>query len=241
VLAEIPEVCGSEGEAQARRLDSGNSEDALSVQVGRQSSTVFEFRIVLNGPEPPIWRQIQVPGSYTFWDLHVAFQDAMGWQDYHLHSFDVCVRGTQERMTIGIPDEEFPAESPTVPGWEAPIADYFTEPGISAEYLYDFGDSWEHTVTLEKVFPREKGKRYPRCVGGARRCPPEDCGGVWGYQELLEAIRDPAHEEHESMLQWVGGGFDPEAFDASKVRFDNPDKRWRIAFGGRKGSKRPEL
>lgn len=162
----------------------------------------------------------------------------MGWQDYHLHSFDVCVPGTQERMTIGIPDEDFPTEAPTTPGWEVPISDYFTEVGIGAEYLYDFGDSWEHTVTLEKLRPREKGKPYPRCVGGARRCPPEDCGGGWGYQELLEAIRDPAHEEHESMLQWVGSGFDPEAFDASKVRFDDPGKRWSIVFGGRKGSSR---
>ena len=90
-------------------------------------------------------------------------------------------------------------------------------------YVYDFGDYWRHRIVVEKVFTATRGGRDPACVGGRRACPPEDCGGTWGYAEFLEAIRDPDHEEHESMLEWVGGHFDPEAFDPSDVdRLVNP-------------------
>ncbi|MFQ5898082.1 MAG: plasmid pRiA4b ORF-3 family protein [Candidatus Methylomirabilia bacterium] len=201
----------------------------------RKYGSVYEFTVVLGEIEPDIWRRIQVPESYSFWDLHVAIQDAMGWQDYHLHSFDVAVPRTGEQVRIGIPDEDFADEMPTLPGWDVSIADFFVEAGTRAPYLYDFGDSWEHTVTLERVLPRQERKRYPRCIAGERHCPPEDCGGVWGYEEFLQAIRDPEHEEHESMLEWVGGSFDPEAFDPRKVRFDSPRERWKIAFGRRRG------
>ena len=87
------------------------------------------------------------------------------------------------------------------------------EQGSSFIYVYDFGDYWRHKIVVEKVFTAAPGGRYPACVGGRRACPPEDCGGTWGYTEFLEAIGDPDHEEHESMLEWVGGRFDPEAFD----------------------------
>ena len=84
-------------------------------------------------------------------------------------------------------------------------------------YEYDFGDSWEHELLVEKILPLEEGKRYPVCLTGKRACPPEDCGGIWGYASLLEAIRDPEHPEHEEMVDWVGGEFDPEAFDLDEV------------------------
>jgi pRiA4b ORF-3-like protein len=87
-------------------------------------------------------------------------------------------------------------------------------------YEYDFGDSWEHELLVEKILPRDEGKRYPVCLTGKRACPPEDCGGVWGYASFLEALHDPEHPEHEEMLEWIGGEFDPEAFDLDEVNVE---------------------
>lgn len=97
----------------------------------------------------------------------------------------------------------------------------------SAYYVYDFGDSWEHEIRLEKILPREK-RKYPACIAGKRACPPEDCGGIWGYEEFLEIIKDPEHEEYEDMLDWVGGEFDPEHFDIEDVQFDDPVQRRKM-------------
>ncbi len=200
--------------------------------LGSETARVFQFRIVLREVEPPVWRTIQVPETYSFWDLHVAIADAMGWRDYHLHLFHVPRPGTDKPLQIGIPDEDaFEGDEPIRPGWEVPIASHFTRPGVTVRYDYDFGDGWEHDITLEAIAPRQEDQKYPICIGGARACPPEDCGGAGGYDNLLEAIRDPDHEEHDSMLEWLGGRFDPEKFDASTVKFDNPRQRWKIAFG----------
>jgi hypothetical protein len=84
-------------------------------------------------------------------------------------------------------------------------------------YEYDFGDEWMHQVIVEERFPPEEGVRYPRCVGGERACPPEDCGGPWGYADFAEAARNPDHERHADILEWVGDEFDPEAFDIEAV------------------------
>ena len=110
-------------------------------------------------------------------------------------------------VRIAIPDAEFPDEErPTLPGWEALISDYFTPDNAAATYSYDFGDGWMHAVTLREILDRDPRMAYPRCTGGGRACPPEDCGGPWGYPDFLQAISDPDHEEHESMLEWTGGG-----------------------------------
>jgi pRiA4b ORF-3-like protein len=190
---------------------------------------IYQFKITLKGIKPDIWRRIQVPESYSFWDLHVAVQDAMGWQDYHLHDFTVRNPRTRKKERIGIPDEDFDLEF--LPGWELNIADYFSLKNSTATYVYDYGDDWVHFVKLEKILPRVKSKKYPRCVGGERACPPEDCGGIHGYEEFLQAIMDPGHEQHENLLTWAGGNFEPEVFDPYKVRFDDPGKRWKHAFG----------
>ncbi len=192
---------------------------------------VYQFKLVLVGVEPPIWRRIQVPEAYSFWDLHVALQDAMGWLDYHLHVFRVAGPGAGEVEQIGIPDDDpFEVDKPTLPGWEIPITRYFTRPGTVAQYEYDFGDGWEHELTLEAILPRQADQKYPLCVDGARACPPEDCGGVYGYENLLTVIQDPTHEEYESTLEWLGGRFDPDRFDPKRVKFDDPARRYRIAF-----------
>ena len=161
----------------------------------------------------------------------MAIQDAMGWLDYHLHLFRIIDPESGELDEIGIPDDEpIDGELECFPGWELPIAHYFLKPGDHGDYEYDFGDGWEHEVVFEGIFPREARTRYPKCVDGARACPPEDCGGVHGFLELLKIIRTPSHKEHKSMMTWLGGKYDPEAFHPKNVRFDNPKKRWRIAF-----------
>ncbi len=195
------------------------------------TAQVYQFKLALIGVEPTVWRRIQVPETYSFWDLHVALQDAMGWLDYHLHVFRVARPGAVEVEHIGIPDDDpFEGEKPILPGWEIPISRYFARAGTSAHYEYDFGDGWEHELTLEAVLPQQAGQKYPLCVDGARACPPEDCGGVYGYENLLTVIQDPTHEEYESTLEWLGGRFDPDRFDPKRVKFDDPARRYRLAF-----------
>lgn len=195
------------------------------------SNTAHRFHIQLEGIDPPVWRRIRVPSSYSFWDLHVAIQDAMGWLDYHLHLFQIRNPETGELESIGIPDDEpFPDELPCLAGWDVHIASCFDKEGDAASYQYDFGDDWRHTVTLEGIDTIRKGELGLSCLGGDRRCPPEDCGGIHGYAEMLEVIADVTHPDHEGMLEWLGGAYDPKAFSASDVEFDNPTVRWRQAF-----------
>jgi hypothetical protein len=198
----------------------------------KKYNQVYQFKITLKGTKPPIWRRILVPETYTFWDLHVAIQDAMGWDDYHLHEFTLLSPKTGRKVKIGIPsDEDVDYGWEVLAEWNQKIAHYFSSENSKADYVYDFGDGWEHSIKLEKILPRETGVAYPRCIGGKRACPPEDCGGIGGYTEFLEAIGDPANELHEDMLDWVGGSFDPDDFDPNDVEFEDPDSRFKLAFG----------
>lgn len=187
---------------------------------------ILQFRVQLDRVRPSIWRRIEVPASFTFWDLHVAIQDAMGWHDSHLHQFEVEGRGGAPRR-IGIPQRLFGIPGETEAGWEVPVASVVSPRRPVFSYWYDFGDDWFHTVRLEKIVPPEPGVRYPRCTAGARACPPEDCGGPFGFLELLETLRDRAHPEREELLEWLGGPFDPAAFDPARVGFRDPRARLR--------------
>lgn len=192
---------------------------------------VFQFKVTLNEIKPSIWRRILVPETYTFWNLHVAIQDSMGWLDYHLHEFEIVNPSTGEKEHIGIPPEDYFEDDPEVfPGWKKNIRAYFTPDNAQAAYRYDFGDNWQHEVVLEKIEPRAAGVSYPVCTGGERSGPPEDCGGTHGYAEFLEIIMDPSHERYGEMTAWAGAGFDPERFDPGKVRFDDPAKRLKRAM-----------
>lgn len=204
---------------------------------------VFQFRVTLNEVRPPVWRRIQVPHTYTFWDLHVAIQDAMGWTDSHLHEFQMRLGAGERELRIGLPDDDDDRiyDYQVLPGWEVPIARLFTLVSRSAAYIYDFGDYWRHSIKLERILPRDSGISYPACIGGKRACPPEDCGGSWGYETFLEAISDPAHERHYEMLEWVGGEFDPAAFVPEEVDFDDPDERWELAFGEGSALEQPDF
>jgi hypothetical protein len=189
---------------------------------------LLQLRITLEGVRPPVWRRLLLPSDCTFWELHVAIQDSMGWLDRHLHEFLLPAAGG-EVVRIGIPDDESPGE--VLPGWLVAVGERLIESGQHLSYLYDFGDDWSHDVVLEDIVPRPEGESFPRCVDGQRACPPEDCGGPPGYAELLAVLADPDHEERETYLDWLGGDFDSEAFDPSEVEFDDPAERFQRAFG----------
>lgn len=198
--------------------------------MAKKIERVYQFKITLKGIKPPIWRRIQVPETYSFWDLHVAIQDSFGWLDYHLHNFEIINPRTGELEEIGIPDEDGWGSVEILAGWKRKISRYFSENSKKANYTYDFGDDWNHDVRLEKILPRDPDSKYPVCTGGKRACPPEDCGGPWGYEDFLEIIMDPGHEEHDEMLEWAGGHFDPEEFDMTEIQFDDPEERLKYAL-----------
>jgi hypothetical protein len=199
---------------------------------GPYKNRVLQFKIELPEILPSIWRRILVPSEYNFWDLHVAIQDSLGWHDSHLHHFVIKGKGKREEARIGIPDfdrvsDEIPA---VIPGWEIPVLTYFNDLGVEAKYLYDYGDSWWHTVQLEAYVLRDKEAQYPVSLGGERACPPEDCGGVQRYYRMLKTLADPKSDDYEDMKKWVGEKWKQDAFDKDKIEFWDPYKRWKTAF-----------
>jgi hypothetical protein len=152
-----------------------------------------------------------VPAALTFEALHEVIQAAMGWQNYHLYDFEV---GTSR---LGVPDPEF-GDDRSEDARRVRLRDAGLAEGRTLLYRYDFGDGWEHDLIVEQVLeaPREAPVRA-RCLEGARACPPEDCGGPYGYAELLEVLADPDHPDHKELGDWAGADFDPERFDAAMV------------------------
>jgi Plasmid pRiA4b ORF-3-like protein len=170
---------------------------------------IYQINVTLEDSEPPIWRRIQIASNISLRKLHKILQAAMGWETRHLHEFIVG------REHFGEPDPEYEFEMQddrkTRLDQAAPRhRDRFV-------YVYDFGDGWRHELTVEKIELHKSDTVYPILVEGARACPPEDCGGIGGYTNFLEAIRDPDRPEHEESLAWIGGNFDPEAFDADEI------------------------
>ena len=195
--------------------------------------TVHQFKLTLDGIRPPIWRRIELPSDASFWDLHCAINDAMGWEDMHLHEFRLG--RLRDGVRIGIPMDDGSGwfDDTGLAGWKVPIATHFAAPGTRCVYLYDFGDDWSHQVRLEAILPREAGVPYPRCVAGARACPPEDCGGAYGYAQICAALAHPDQrdEEAEELLEWLGDDYDPEAFDAGQVKFHSAALRLKALRG----------
>ena len=172
--------------------------------------TIYQLKVTLEDIRPPIWRRLLIPPSATLADLHDAIQTCMGWEDYHLHQFIV---GDEY---YGLADPEFESADMR-DGSSVSLGDIVPGHGFRFHYEYDFGDSWLHEILVEEVQPVDPEVIYPVCIAGRRACPPEDVGGVGGYELFLEAIRNPRHPEHEEMLDWVGGSFDPEAFDLAEA------------------------
>ena len=170
---------------------------------------IFQLKIQLRQVRPPVWRRVLVPGEITLAELHDVIQTAMGWSDSHLHEFEVD--GTR----YGVPDPDWGFDEVADESRVKLIR--VTQQGAQLRYAYDFGDGWEHDVSVEKVLGRQPGSRYPCCVAGRRACPPEDVGGPWGYQDFLAAVSNPGHAEHGQSVEWVGGSFDPAEFHLEDV------------------------
>ena len=178
-----------------------------------KEAKIYQLKITLKYIRPPIWRRIQVRRDITLAALHQVLQITMGWYDSHLHQFRAG------KTYYGAPDIDEFSELNLKDDSKAQLGRVLTKPKQKLIYEYDFGDGWEHEILLEKVSTPDPAVQYPRCLGGARACPPEDCGGVGGYANFVAAIRDPDHEEHDEYLDWIGGEFDPEKFN--REEFDN--------------------
>jgi hypothetical protein len=170
---------------------------------------LFQLKVTLRDSHPPIWRRVQVPKELTLERLHDVLQIVMGWTDSHLHQFKLGDR------YYGTPDPDAPFE--VISEKRVRLDKVLPGPKARMVYEYDFGDSWQHDVVLEKEVPATPGQLYPLVLAGERECPPEDVGGIGGFYHFLDIITNPKHPEHPEMMQWVGGRFDPEAFDLQQI------------------------
>ncbi len=194
---------------------------------------LFQFKITLDHASPKIWRRILVPSDYNFFELHSAIQGAMsGWIDYHLHSFYIAQKGTTRPISIKFPDPEgsiFEDDGDYLDERKEKIADYFGVKIKQCKYCYDFGDSWDHTILFEREIDGDSKEDYPKCIVGENACPPEDCGGVWGYEDLKKILKKPKHPEYEDRLDWLmmdeDDKFDPTHFDINEVCFEDPKEK----------------
>ena len=179
------------------------------------SAPLYHLKVSLEGIEPLIWRRLQVPGDANLGWLHAVIQVAMGWTNSHLHQFNAGKRLYSD-PSFGL--DEFEDDPCVLDENKTAVLDIVRRAKSAFVYEYDFGDSWEHRITVERILePDPAAVRFAQCLDGERACPPEDCGGVWGYENLLKIIRKPKHKEYESMMEWLGGKFNPEAFDRDKI------------------------
>jgi hypothetical protein len=173
---------------------------------------IYQLKVALLGTRPPIWWRLLVPGNMSLAELHAIVQASFDWQDCHLHQFRIGSQRYGPREMGEMDDDDHWLDEK-----KAWLGDVLRKVGDKALYTYDFGDSWEHSITVEKVLAPESAVKYPVCTGGKNQAPPEDCGGIGGFYNLLEAISDPDHEEHEDQLEWLGEGFDPKLFSMDEV------------------------
>jgi hypothetical protein len=195
--------------------------------------SVYQIKATLIGVRPPIWRRLRIPDDTTLHRLHRMLQVVMGWWDYHLYRFDIG------RAHYGVPDPDWDVEI----GIEvrnarvARLGHVVSNERTVFRYKYDFGDSWEIRLVVERILPPQEGERYPVCLGGGRAGPYEDSGGVPGHAHVVRVLRDPTHPEHEEMRTWVGPDYDPERFDLAKANAKLA--RFRASFAGRHMQPKP--
>ncbi len=203
-VALLPAV----GTAPLVRPGAAGKKRRAPVATGR---TVHKVKITLRGAKPPIWRRLEVPSGITLEQLHHSIQEAFGWVGYHLWVFTTPVGD------YGVADPELGHRSAA----STKLDKVAGRTGDRLRYTYDFGDDWEHEILVEEVLTAEPGVAYPRCLAGRRACPPEDCGGIWGYEELCEILADPDHPEHADRLEWLGlesaEQFNPARLDLDEV------------------------
>ena len=206
-------------------------------------NAICQLKVTLDDSEPAIWRRLLVPENISLYDLHEILQIAMGWTNSHLHEFTIA------RKNYGDPEDDELDNQGTRNETDYRLNQLYLREKTKFSYLYDFGDNWEHTISVEKILPPDSyptgmlsksagGIRYPVCLEGKRACPPDDVGGVWGYANFLQAMADPNHEDHDDYFEWLGGNFDPEAFDLEEVNRNL--KTIKPAPGRRKAQNEPK-
>jgi len=214
-------------------------EKPLMNKIDRREPAVYQFKVTLKDIEPPIWRRFQVTNEITLHRLHLVLQEVMGWQNCHLYQFKIdgfFYTEPAHEHYLPAKNSRITKLSQVLPGGRKKFS-----------YEYDFGDGWEHEVVLEKVLPPAEGVRYPVCLAGERACPPEDCGGIPGYERILEIMRHSDHVEYRKTVDWLGGEFDPEVFDLEGVnlaleRFrKRASRRKRKVAGTSEGMSKPEM
>ena len=179
------------------------------------SDKIYQIKITLKGSKPPIWRRILVESDMLLSDFHKILQTTMGWLGGHLHEFVEGNKSYRSRLD----DDDF---------WDSSVDVDYNKKGTRIRtllkkigdkiiYEYDFGDGWQHTILLEEILPVDPEKVYPICIAGKMKCPPEDVGGIYGYEDILEVLKDPDNERYEEMIDWVGDDFDPKHFDKDEV------------------------
>lgn len=169
----------------------------------------MQLKIKLNDIRPPVWRRVLVEGAITFNKLHEIIQRVMGWENCHLYKFEL------ENIEISIPDPD--DDYSVKDSRRAKLAQFLSEKQ-KVLYTYDFGDNWEHIITVEKIVKKDASQLYPACIAGKRACPPEDCGGVWDYAELMKLRKNKNHPEYEEkIMDWLGEDYDPEQFNIAEV------------------------
>lgn len=207
VLRKIAEIVAAIDEPQA-----GTGCAGLSRTPPKSGPAVYQFKITLKHIHPPIWRRLQTP-DVTLSELHMQIQVAFDWWDDHMHQFQI----NGERYGEPQPDP-FWFEDRIIDESSVRLSDLIPKSGRRSKWIYeyDFGDRWRHEIVFEGFAERNPKAKYPRCIDGARAAPPEDCGGPWGYGQLLEVLSDPHHPEHANMLEW-SGPLEPDQFDADAI------------------------
>ena len=180
----------------------------MSKKNTNNTRSIYQIKVTLRHVTPPVWRRILVGADTRLGELHDILQDVMGWEYAHLHDFRVG------QDSYGEPNPDYPGD---LKNERSVRLDKIAGQGSSFIYDYDFGDGWEHDLKIEKILPVDLGTDYPVCIDGQGACPPEDCGGPYGYTRMLEVFNDPGNEEHEEIVEWLGEEFDAEAFDADAV------------------------
>ena len=176
------------------------------------SPTIYRIKVSLKETEPVIWRRILVPSNVTLHRLHLILQEVMGWTNSHLYRFEIDTK----EYGVSNPDNDF-NELDFIDSKRAKLKHVVSAKGDAFVYEYDFGDGWNHDLVVEDISEPVTGGIYPICVDGERACPPEDCGGPFGYSTLLGIIANPEHKEYREMITWLGGYFRPALFSVEKV------------------------
>ena len=189
------------------------------------SKEIYQIQIALKGSKPKIWRRLLIPSDLLLSDFHKIIQISMGWTNSHLHQFIK----NRTYYTVRMPDDDLWDEMDNIDYKTMKISDLLKKNKEKIIYEYDFGDGWEHDIILEKRLPIDDKITYPICLTGKMNCPPEDCGGIWGYEHNLEVLADKNHPDYEEIHEWMGDDVTPEFFDLKKIN-ERSVKFWTISF-----------